>query len=73
MRLKSVCVLVLLCLLWPAKASADNRFIVRTTLDLETLQTCAILPYYLPGSKISATRVYGFSPTDSPGSLLISK
>lgn len=30
MRLKSICVLVLLCLLWPAKASADNRFIVRT-------------------------------------------
>ena len=39
MRFKSLLVLVLLCGLWPAKASADNRFIVRTTLDLQTLQT----------------------------------
>src|SRR5438270_10731279 len=44
MRFKSVFVLVLLCGLWPAKASADNRFIVRTTLDLETLQTVCNLP-----------------------------
>jgi len=34
----TLCVL-LLCGLFPAKASADNRFIVRTTLDLQGLQT----------------------------------
>ena len=32
MRFKSVGMLVLLSVLWPGKASADNRFIVRTTL-----------------------------------------
>jgi len=39
MRLKPLCVFLLLCGLFPAKASADNRFIVRTTLDLQGLQT----------------------------------
>src|SRR5437588_122592 len=48
MRSKSVFVLVLLCGLWPAKASADNRFIVRTTLDLETLQTVCNPPLLTP-------------------------
>lgn len=50
MRLKSVLVLVLLCGLWPAKASADNRFIIRTTLDLQTLQTVCnpLLPLLPP-------------------------
>lgn len=44
MRFKFVCVLVLLCALWPAKASAHNRFIVRTTLDLATLQAVCSPP-----------------------------
>ena len=48
MRLKSVCVLVLLCGLWPAKASADNRFIVRTTLDLQMLQAVCNPPLWPP-------------------------
>lgn len=48
MRLKSVCVLVLLCGLWPATASADNRFIVRTTLDLQTLQAVCNPPLLPP-------------------------
>src|SRR5207249_3854177 len=39
MRLKPLCVFLLLCGLFPAKASADNRFIVRTTLGLQGLQT----------------------------------
>jgi len=39
MRFKSLGVLLLLCGLFPAKASADNRFIVRTTLGLQGLQT----------------------------------
>ena len=41
MRFKPVCVFVLLCVLWPAKASADNRFIVRTSC----FKSFAILPY----------------------------
>ena len=48
MRLKVVCVVVLLCALWPAQASADNRFIVRTTLDLQTLQTACNPPLLPP-------------------------
>lgn len=48
MRFRWVFVLVLLCGLWPAKASADNRFIVRTTLDLQTLQTRCNLPLLPP-------------------------
>lgn len=48
MRLKSVSVLVLLCGLWPAKASADNRFIVRPTLDLQTLQAVCNPPLLPP-------------------------
>ena len=49
MRLKSVWVLVLLlCGLWPAKASADNRFIVRTTLDLPLLQAVCNPPLLPP-------------------------
>lgn len=48
MRFKSVCVFVLLCLLWPAKASADNRFIVRTTLNLQMLQAACNPPLLPP-------------------------
>jgi Subtilase family/PKD domain len=48
MRMKSVCVLALLCGLWPAKASADNRFIVRTTLNLPTLQAVCNPPLLPP-------------------------
>jgi hypothetical protein len=48
MRFKSVCVLVLLCVLWPAKASADNRFIVRTTLNLQLLQAVCNPPLLPP-------------------------
>lgn len=48
MRIKFVCVLLLLCGLWPAKASADNRFIVRTTLDLQTLQAVCNPPLLPP-------------------------
>jgi Subtilase family/PKD domain len=39
MKFKALCVLLFLSGLWPAEASADNRFIVRSTLDLQTLQT----------------------------------
>src|SRR6266699_2914701 len=39
MKFKALSVLLLVAGLWPARASADNRFIVRTTLDLQTLQT----------------------------------
>ncbi|MBA0087059.1 MAG: S8 family serine peptidase [Acidobacteria bacterium Pan2503] len=50
MRFKSLCVLVLLCGLIPAKASADNRFIVRTTLSLPMLQEACQSPLpLLPG------------------------
>lgn len=48
MKFKSVCVLVLLCVLWPAKASADNRFIVRTTLNLQMLQAVCNPPLLPP-------------------------
>jgi subtilisin family serine protease len=48
MRFKSLCVLVLLCGLWPAKASADNRLIVRTTLGLQMLQTVCSPPLLPP-------------------------
>ena len=44
MRFKSLFVLVLLCGLIPAKASADNRFIVGTTLSLPMLQEDACQP-----------------------------
>src|SRR6266581_8362 len=47
MKFKALSVLLFLGGLWPAKASADNRFIVRTTLDLQTLQT-ACNPPLLP-------------------------
>ena len=39
MKFKALCVLLFLSGLWPAKASADNRFVVRSTLNLQTLQT----------------------------------
>jgi Subtilase family/PKD domain len=48
MRFKSLCVLVLLCGLFPAKASADKRFIVRTTLGLQGLQTVCNPPFGIP-------------------------
>src|SRR5207302_1280168 len=48
MKFKALCVLLFLGGLWPAKASADNRFIVRTTLDLQTLQTACNPPLLPP-------------------------
>src|SRR6266705_3042725 len=48
MKFKALCVLLFLGELWPAKASADNRFIVRTTLDLQTLQTVCNPPLLPP-------------------------
>src|SRR6266699_4110694 len=47
MKFKALSVLLLLGGLWPSGASADNRFIVRSTLDLQTLQT-ACNPPLLP-------------------------
>src|SRR2546427_9847231 len=48
MKFKALCVLLFLGGLWLAKASADNRFIVRTTLDLQTLQTACNPPLLPP-------------------------
>src|SRR2546430_8233595 len=48
MKFKALCVLLFLSGLWPARASADNRFIVRTTLDLQTLQTACNPPLLPP-------------------------
>jgi len=48
MKFKALCVLLFLGGLWPAKASADNRFIVRTTFDLQTLQTACNPPLLSP-------------------------
>jgi len=48
MKFKALCMLLFLGGLWPAKASADNRFIVRTTLDLQTLQTVCNPPLLPP-------------------------
>src|SRR2546429_9154618 len=48
MEFKALCLLLFLGGLWPAKASADNRFIVRTTLDLQTLQTACNPPLLSP-------------------------
>jgi len=48
MKFKALSVLLLLGGLWPARASADNRFIVRTTLDLQTLQTACNPPLLSP-------------------------
>jgi hypothetical protein len=44
MKFRALCVLLFLSGLWPAEASADNRFIVRSTLDLQTLQTVCNSP-----------------------------
>ena len=45
MRFKALCVLLLLCGLWPARAAADNRIIIRSTLSLQALQqACNPLP-----------------------------
>src|SRR6266550_301909 len=48
MKCKALFVLLLLGGLWPSGASADNRFIVRTTLDLQTLQTVCNPPLLPP-------------------------
>src|SRR6266513_2598056 len=48
MKCKALCVLLFLGGLWPAQASADNRFIIRTTLDLQTLQTVCNPPLLPP-------------------------
>ena len=38
MKFKALCVLLVLCGLWPVQAAADNRFIVRSTVGVEILQ-----------------------------------
>src|SRR5882724_4357109 len=48
MKFKALCMLLLLGGLRPAKASADNRFIIRTTIDLQTLQTVCNPPLLPP-------------------------
>src|SRR6266566_3730602 len=48
MKFKVLSVLLLLGGLWPSRASADNRFIVRSTLDLQTLQTVCNPPLLPP-------------------------
>src|SRR6267378_7191702 len=48
MKFKALCVLLFLGGLWPAKASADNRFIVRSRLDLQTLQSVSNPPLLPP-------------------------
>src|SRR5438045_943824 len=48
MKFKALSVLLLLGGLWPARASAHNRFIVRTTLALQTLQTVCNPPLLPP-------------------------
>src|SRR5438132_13957738 len=48
MKFKVLSVLLLLGGLWPSGASADNRFIVRSTLDLQTLQTACNPPLSPP-------------------------
>src|SRR5437879_7500128 len=48
MKFKALCVFLFLGGLWPAKASADNRFIVRSRLDLQTLQTVCNPPLLPP-------------------------
>src|SRR5438876_2499952 len=48
MKFKVLSVLLLLGGLWPSGASADNRFIVRSTLDLQTLQTACNPPLLPP-------------------------
>jgi hypothetical protein len=47
-KFKALCVLLFLSGLWPTKASADNRFIIRSTLDLQTLQTVCNPPLLPP-------------------------
>src|SRR5882757_3706852 len=48
MKFKALCVLLFLGGLWPAKGSADNRFIVRSRVDLQTLQTVCNPPLLPP-------------------------
>src|SRR5467141_2956462 len=48
MKFKALSVLLLLGGLWPSGASADNRFIVRSRLDLQTLQTVCNPPLLPP-------------------------
>src|SRR5437879_11600944 len=48
MKFKALCVRLFLGGLWPAEASADNRFIVRARLDLQTLQTACNPPLLPP-------------------------
>src|SRR5882762_6076263 len=48
MKFKALCMLLFLAGLWPAKASADNRFIVRSRLDLQTLQSVCNPPLLPP-------------------------
>jgi subtilase family protein len=45
MRFKALFVLLLLCGLWPVRAAADNRIILRTNLSLGQLkQACTLVP-----------------------------
>lgn len=80
MGFKSLCVLVLLCGLIPAKTSGDNRFIVCTTLSLQGLVSGsgsdpdgAITAYSWsspggePGSSTVATPGSVTYPTNSAG------
>jgi hypothetical protein len=48
MKFRALCVLLFFGGLWPAKASADNRFIVRSTLNLQTLQAVCNPPLLPP-------------------------
>src|SRR5437764_12186588 len=48
MKFKALSVLLLLGGRCPTRTSADNRFIVRTTLDLQTLQTVCNPPLLPP-------------------------
>src|SRR6266581_1278019 len=48
MKFKALCVLLFLGGLWLIKKSTDNRLIVRTTLDLQTLQTVCNPPLLPP-------------------------
>src|SRR6266480_590065 len=48
MKFKALCVLLFLGGRWIIKKKTDNRFIVRTTLDLQTLQTACNPPLLPP-------------------------
>jgi subtilisin family serine protease len=47
-KFKALCVLLVLCGLWPEQAAADNRFIVRSTVGVEILQQVCNPPLLPP-------------------------